>query len=107
MKCEVEEVDNHRNNAKLSVSLYASHWCVTEVKREKLRCCIAHRTKLDLQYLLPPHMVLQVMNQNGILPRNRSILSPVSASPEETIAESAACWDELSALQVLSAIMTP
>jgi len=34
-------------------------------------------------------------------------ISLVSTSPEETIAEMAARWDELSALQVLSATVTP
>lgn len=42
----------------------------------------------------------------------KSIISPVSTSPEETIAAMAAHWDELSAvqvcaLQVLSAMVTP
>lgn len=52
-------------------------------------------------------MLVHEMHQNGILPRNKSILSPVSTSPEETIAETAAHWCELSALQVLSAMVTP
>lgn len=52
-------------------------------------------------------MLVHEMHQNGILPSNKSILSPVSTSPEETIAETAAHWCELSALQVLSAMVTP
>lgn len=46
------------------------------------------------------------MHQRGTIPRNESILPPVSTSLEETIADMAACWDELSVLQVLSAMVT-
>lgn len=76
-------------------------------EKQKLHCCIAHRSKLNLWYLIS----LQEMHQIGILPRNKSTLSPVSTSPEETIAAMAALWDEFSAqvcaLQVLSAMVTP
>lgn len=57
-------------------------------------------------------MLVQEMHQNGILPRHKSIISPVFMLPEETIAETAAHWDKLSAfevyaLQVLLVMVTP
>lgn len=46
------------------------------------------------------------MHQRGIIPRNERILPSISTSLEETIADMATCWDELSVLQVLSAMVT-